>query len=224
MTKAFFDLEGIRIDSEDVVARASIDQEGLLRAWLHLVQSRSELSSDAVAMLSSVKRDLADRLDYWAFIAAAHVWFESLSVRTGEMSADSAFAEFEDEVEIWNALKIDIAGHYDLAELSLHNFLQEVDLRAKEKPAPPDAVRCLTIAASKGMEFEHVFLIGLVEEELPGYYACKKGDASDEIREERRNCFVAITRAEETLTLTYSDRYFGYNKSPSRFLKEMGLL
>ena len=81
----------------------------------------------------------------------------------------------------------------------------------------------MTIAASKGMEFKHVFLIGLVEDELPGYYAKKKGDHSDDMREERRNCFVAITRAEETLTLTYAERYYGYQKQPSRFLKEMGL-
>ena len=72
------------------------------------------------------------------------------------------------------------------------------------------------------MEFKHVYLIGLVEDELPGYYARKKGDQSDEMREERRNCFVAITRAEESLTLTFSGRYFGYAKQPSRFLNEMG--
>ena len=133
------------------------------------------------------------------------------------------FDEFEDEREIWDALKSEIANHYSLSELSLHNFLQELDLRSKEKPAPKGAVRCLTIAASKGMEFKHVFLIGLVEDELPGYYAKKKGDHSDDMREERRNCFVAITRAEETLTLTYAERYYGYQKQPSRFLKEMGL-
>ncbi len=88
---------------------------------------------------------------------------------------------------------------------------------------PKGAVRCLTIAASKGMEFRHVFLIGVVEDELPGYYARKKGDASDDMREERRNCFVAITRAEETLTLTYANEYFGRDKQPSRFLEEMGI-
>jgi DNA helicase-2/ATP-dependent DNA helicase PcrA len=73
------------------------------------------------------------------------------------------------------------------------------------------------------MEFQHVLLIGLVEDELPSYHARKKGDVSDEMREERRNCFVAITRAEETLTLTYAGKYFGWPKEPSRFLREMGV-
>jgi DNA helicase II / ATP-dependent DNA helicase PcrA len=44
------------------------------------------------------------------------------------------------------------------------------------------------------------------------------------MEEERRNCFVAITRARETLTLTYADTCRGYSKQPSRFLYEMGLL
>ena len=45
-----------------------------------------------------------------------------------------------------------------------------------------------------------------------------------EMEEERRNCFVAITRTIETLTLSYTERYRGWLKEPSRFLFEMGLL
>jgi DNA helicase II / ATP-dependent DNA helicase PcrA len=54
------------------------------------------------------------------------------------------------------------------------------------------------------MEFDHVYLIGLVEDQLPSWAAIKKGDKSREMQEERRKCFVAITRTQETLTLTYS--------------------
>jgi DNA helicase-2/ATP-dependent DNA helicase PcrA len=74
------------------------------------------------------------------------------------------------------------------------------------------------------MEFDHVYLIGLVEDQLPSWAAIKKGEKSREMQEERRNCFVAITRTQETLTLTYSKKVFGWSKGPSRFLKEMGLL
>ena len=52
----------------------------------------------------------------------------------------------------------------------------------------------------------------------------KKGDDSHEIQEERRNCFVAITRTQETLTLTHSKQFQGWPKEPSRFLREMGVL
>jgi DNA helicase-2/ATP-dependent DNA helicase PcrA len=44
------------------------------------------------------------------------------------------------------------------------------------------------------------------------------------MQEERRNCFVAITRTIETLTMSYGQKYNGWRKSPSRFLLEMGLL
>jgi DNA helicase-2/ATP-dependent DNA helicase PcrA len=222
LARAFFQLEGVSIEVENVVARAAVDQAGFLRAWFDIAKSRRGVEPATQAMLAAAIALLLDRLDYWAFVNVTHEWLTE--VRHRSVSAtESAFDEFDDEKEIWDALKSEIAAHYTLTDLSLHNFLQELDLRAKEKPAQKDAVRCLTIAASKGMEFQHVFLIGMVEDELPGYYSKKKGDASDEMQEERRNCFVAITRAEESLTLTYADSYFGYPKQPSRFLGEMGL-
>jgi DNA helicase-2/ATP-dependent DNA helicase PcrA len=82
----------------------------------------------------------------------------------------------------------------------------------------------MTIHGAKGKEFKHVYLIGLVEDELPSFQSKQKGDSSPEMEEERRNCFVAITRAIETLTLSYAQRYRGWPKEPSRFLFEMGLI
>ena len=79
----------------------------------------------------------------------------------------------------------------------------------------------MTVHASKGKEFDHVYLVGLAEDQMPSFQAKKKGDSSPEMEEERRNCFVAITRTKETLTLTCARRYFGYAKAPSRFLAEM---
>ena len=74
------------------------------------------------------------------------------------------------------------------------------------------------------MEFDHVYLVGMVEDQLPSWAAIQKGDQSRDMQEERRNCFVAITRTQETLTLTYSDRVQGWQKKPSRFLYEMEIL
>lgn len=73
------------------------------------------------------------------------------------------------------------------------------------------------------MEFSHVYLVGMAEDQLPSFQAKKAGDDSREMQEERRNCFVAITRTMESLNLTYADRYNGWRKPPSRFLSEMGL-
>ena len=74
---------------------------------------------------------------------------------------------------------------------------------------------------AKGKEFQHVYLTGLAEEQLPSYQAVQGGPSAME--EERRNCFVAITRVQCSLTLTHADSYFGWSKQPSRFLAEMEL-
>jgi DNA helicase-2/ATP-dependent DNA helicase PcrA len=82
----------------------------------------------------------------------------------------------------------------------------------------------MTIHGAKGKEFDHVYLIGMVEDELPSFQSRKRGANSPEMEEERRNCFVAITRAIQTLTLSYAEKYRGWPKKPSRFLFEMQLL
>jgi DNA helicase-2/ATP-dependent DNA helicase PcrA len=81
----------------------------------------------------------------------------------------------------------------------------------------------MTIHAAKGKEFDHVYLMGLAEDMIPSFQSKKKGEFSPEMEEERRNCFVAITRAKQTLTLSFADEYFGWTKQPSRFLREMAL-
>ena len=68
-----------------------------------------------------------------------------------------------------------------------------------------------------------MYLIGWAEDQLPSYQSRQKGDDSPEMEEERRNCFVAITRAKERLILSRALRYRGWDKAPSRFLEEMGV-
>ena len=97
-------------------------------------------------------------------------------------------------------------------------------MRSKESMPGPSVVRLYTIHGSKGKEFDHVYLVGLVEDELPSFQSIKKGDRSPEMEEERRNCFVAVTRTSRSLTLSYAAQYRGWSKSPSRFLFEMGVL
>ena len=62
------------------------------------------------------------------------------------------------------------------------------------------------------MEFDHVYLTGMVEDQLPSWAAVKKGVDSHELQEERRACFVAIARARKSLTLTWSHQVFGWSK------------
>ena len=102
--------------------------------------------------------------------------------------------------------------------------MEELALANKTPEAPSNSVRCLTVHSSKGLEFQHVYLVGMSEDQLPSFQSKKSGDDSREMQEERRNCFVAITRTLETLTMSYGEKYNGWRKAPSRFLFEMGLL
>ena len=222
VSRTFYQLEGLNIDVQDVAARSALAGEDLLRAWLADALGRDALEAETHKMLEAAQSCLLERLLYWPFVQAARDWFACIENRP-QTPGERAFDEYADEVEIWDSLVAQISAHFNLDELSLNQFLQELDLRAKEPPPPPNAIRCLTIHGAKGAEFRHVFLAGLVEDELPSWAAVKKGDASHEMQEERRSCFVAITRAEETLSLTYSGNYYGYPKRPSRFLAEMGV-
>jgi DNA helicase-2/ATP-dependent DNA helicase PcrA len=157
-------------------------------------------------------RDFADKLLKWA---------EACQQTT--RPDENAFNEFEEEREVWKILLAEITKKFEGEDVSLHQLLHELDLTSKTPPKLPEAVPCFTIHASKGMEFGHVYLMGLVEDQLPSWAAVKKGDNSLEMQEERRNCFVAITRAQESLTLTFSAQVLGWSKQPSRFLGEMGI-
>ncbi|MEO0249375.1 MAG: 3'-5' exonuclease, partial [candidate division WOR-3 bacterium] len=114
----------------------------------------------------------------------------------------------------------------DEEDRSLARFLEQValvsDLDTHE--ADPNAVLLMTLHASKGLEFDVVFLVGLEEGLFPHIRSL---ESDRDIEEERRLCYVGITRARHELIVTYaySRSLFGVSStnSPSRFIGEMGL-
>ena len=108
--------------------------------------------------------------------------------------------------------------------ISLEEFLLEISLVSdmEEHKNNNDVVTLMTIHSAKGLEFDHVFIIGL-EEGLFPHSNCL--DNSDEIEEERRLCYVAVTRAKKTLTLVNAQRRMLYGNTncnpPSRFISEI---
>ena len=220
--KAFFTLEGIDLNVKDIMSFASTDEGDYLRAWRKAILQQDGLEQHSRDFLVKSIPILSDRLDFEHFIRDAFEWFERLPENSPETWEH--FTEFTEEKKTWQALVNDIMSQYGREQVTLHLLLQELDLRSKAPKPSNNAVPCFTIHASKGMEFNHVYLIGMVEDQLPSWAAVQKGDSSREMQEERRNCFVAITRAQESLTMSYSRAVFGWPKTPSRFLKEMGCL
>ena len=196
---AYGKLTGEAMSPDEVAAEATLNGgESLLRRFV--TASKPNEFSGAVADLLEGER---------------HRDFAATMFDT---SRDASRPE-DEEIAVWKKLDRNIQRNLG-GSSTLSQFLQELDLRQKMSPAGANDVQCLTIHLAKGKEFRHVYLMGLAEEQLPSYYAVRDGAAA--IEEERRNCFVAITRAQETLTLTYADEYSGYAKQPSRFLAEMG--
>ncbi len=85
-----------------------------------------------------------------------------------------------------------------------------------------DAVQLMTLHSAKGLEFPKVFICGLEDGLFPHHFS---KDSPKALEEERRLCYVGITRAEKNLTLTYAEkrRVFGRDESrfPSRFIREI---
>jgi len=104
---------------------------------------------------------------------------------------------------------------------SLDSFLNELTLQSEQDQVEGESIYMMSIHASKGLEFEHVFIIGLEEGFLP-----LVGDGSD-LEEERRLGYVSFTRAKETLTLSHAgSRFYKGRRSDlqkSRFFNEAGL-
>ena len=99
-----------------------------------------------------------------------------------------------------------------------------MDLQAAEgESATRDAVRLMTIHASKGLEFPVVFLLGLTEGIFPSGKTLEERKQAG-LEEERRLCYVALTRARQRLFLLDSEGFSenGGRKLPSRFLREIG--
>lgn len=94
-------------------------------------------------------------------------------------------------------------------------------LERQEEEEDEDKVQLLTLHASKGLEFPHVFLIGCEEELLPH----RNSIENDDIEEERRLAYVGITRAKRTLCITLASKRRQYGEEiecmPSRFLDEL---
>jgi DNA helicase-2/ATP-dependent DNA helicase PcrA len=86
----------------------------------------------------------------------------------------------------------------------------------------PERVSLLTFHATKGLEFSRVYIVGVEDYQLPGYYAMVEGRA-DDIPEARRLLYVAMTRAKDRLTLTWCKERGGKPSGGTMFLDEMGL-
>ncbi len=139
----------------------------------------------------------------------------------------------EEELSRWSAVEevINALAAYEKQSKrpNLREFLDEITLgsrdedRDKQSQLARNAIALLTLHAAKGLEFPHVYLVGMEEGILPHHRSISAdGDAIDE---ERRVCYVGITRAQDRLTMSLALSRMKWGKPrpsmPSRFLFEL---
>ena len=157
----------------------------------------------------SAIRELIDGMHYraWSFQNTASPAAAERRMQNVDLLVDSLRKHLADEAT-------DIADA--VSKLILRDMLEQ---QAEDDSG--DRVQLMTLHAAKGLEFPHVFMIGMEENLLPHRNSIEQ----DDIEEERRLCYVGITRAQQTLTLTLARRrkQFGeaVGTTPSRFLDEL---
>ena len=154
-------------------------------------------------------------------------FYDEVLNRTGYAAMLESKPTEENQTKLENVreLKSSINAYVENAdEPTLAGFLEEIALYTdiEEYNEGDDAVVMMTMHAAKGLEFPNVYLVGFEDGLFPGMRAI--GDR-EEMEEERRLCYVAITRAKKMLTISYAKQRMIYGKTsvslPSRFLREI---
>jgi ATP-dependent DNA helicase Rep len=192
------------IDSS-AVGDAGLKRLREFRHWMDGVRQRST-GDDSVAGVRQMIRDI----DY-------EEWLRQLSssdeVAERRMGNVHFLVDGLQRVMSTEQVGLDEA----ISRLVLRDLLEQQD----EEEKGPDSVQLMTLHASKGLEFPHVFIIGMEEKLLPHRVSVEE----DNIEEERRLAYVGITRAQQTLSLTMAlrRRQFGETVQcePSRFIAEL---
>lgn len=182
--------------------------------------------SRAAAKLSSFC-NVIDELTEAAEELSISELFELMLDKTGyRLALELGGDEGQERLENVKELATNIAQYEEeTEEPSLSDFLEQIALISDidSYDDSDDRVVLMTVHSAKGLEFDNVYLVGMEEGVFPGNQSIYAGP--EEIEEERRLAYVAITRARKRLTITnaYTRMIFGTTNRnmPSRFLKEI---
>ncbi len=195
---------------------------------LGLTQKLSEKSIHRLHKFHDWVIDTANRIDTGdTFVVIEqvinHIGYEQF-LKEDSKSKESAERKIKNVYELIEWLKRiagkETDGQKPLAEIVAKIMLMDIMERNQEAEVS-DQVSLMTLHAAKGLEFPHVFLIGIEENILPHQNSIE----TDNIEEERRLAYVGITRAQRTCTFSYCTHRKRYGEitecEPSRFLNEL---
>lgn len=185
-----------------------------------------ELKAPAAKLMKFA--DLIDGLRRLGGTLALPEFYDAVCDQTGYVRALEEKNDMESRGRLENVqeLKSSIAGflEHDPEDPTLSGFLNEIALYTDldSMDGSDDCVTLMTIHSAKGLEFPSVYVVGMEDGIFPGMNSMFD---EDELEEERRLCYVAMTRAKERLTLTNARQRMLYGRTsanrPSRFLEEL---
>lgn len=218
---------GIGNTTVDKIVLAAFEHS--IDIWEVLTNANSFLTGRASALVSDfatmIKAFQVEALRKDAYEVAAHIAKSSgLLKELYEDKTVEGVNRYENVQELLNGIK-EYVDNPELQDKTLGSFLQEIALLTdadQDKGEDTDVVTLMTIHSAKGLEFKQVFVVGMEEDLFPSTMMLS---SRADLEEERRLFYVAITRAEQKLYLSYAlSRYrFGKVKNcePSRFLEEI---
>ena len=191
------------------------------------------LNSGTLRKLDGFKAMIAEFLDDVASGATAYEVAQLIYNRSGILATlahdttPESISKQENLQELLSGLKDFVVTREESGEtdLSMSAFLSEVQLSTDQdenQDADEPKVTLMTVHAAKGLEFKHVYIVGVEEELFPSAMAM---DSMAQVEEERRLLYVAITRAKGTCVMTYATSRFRNGQTvmtrPSRFLGDI---
>ena len=198
--------------------------EAIDRIDLKLTSGTKNKLNDFVTMIKSfqVINETQD-----AFYLAEHITKKTGLIQ--ELKKDATpegIARIENIEELLNGIRDFIEGQIEVdgARGALSEFLEDVALASDldKDTGDDDRVALMTIHLAKGLEFPHVFVVGMEEDLFPSAMSL---NTRSELEEERRLFYVALTRAEHQAYLTYAQSRYRWGKlvdaEPSRFIEEI---
>lgn len=191
-------------------------------------ESMPQRSRDAVMKFVQLMDDLAVLAHTESLHGVVSLAVDRTSYRRAVEESDEK--DFRDRIDNIEEFLNGVKQHQERNPgATVASYLQDLSLLSDSDDYDPElpAVTLLTCHTSKGLEFDHVYLIGCEEGLLP--HGMEWGDASRDVEEERRLCYVAMTRARKSLVLTAARSRMLYGRTDdrrevSRFVKEAGLL
>ena len=219
-------------DSVSLRRVINVPKRGIGEAAINNLENLSEINGTSMFENLSTKKELEfksliEELITLSENSSLTELIDHVLVMTGIKDELSQNMSLENELRLENLLEFkSITSNFEEREgcVNLGDFLEEISLIADVSQHKEDGeeVTLMTIHSAKGLEFKIVFLVGMEESIFPHANSLLE---SDGLEEERRLCYVGITRAKEMLYLTNAKRRMLYGKDtmnmPSRFIDEI---